>query len=369
MKKILALSTALLFVLAGCANSSGSGEDAKATLVESLRNLLEADSLTQTITVDSDVGSLVAVSEGEIDEEVASTILESSLTASGTQADDPADATSTMVLNLRGSDDFEMRFVEGDLFVRAEVRSLFGAFGQDRAQFEALAAQVKGQKGFEWVEEALAGKWVVVRDAAALTQQFGGTPGAAPSAEHQRQLITDLLQTVEKNASVTSEGEDDAGEHLVAALPLKETLKDLATSLGPAGAWMAPAGSAMEEVPEGDLVIDFWIEDGSVTQMAIDVTQFEAMAEGSGDKFPEGVEQLAIIIQLDEFDGTVEPVADAVEIDTTSLTQALSGLMTGAAGMGAGAGAPAGSEFDCGMLKGAPPEVVELYAKECPELQ
>lgn len=369
MKKILAVTAAFLFVLSGCANSSGSGEDAKATLVDSLRNLLEADALTQTITVDSDVDSLVAVSDGEIDEEVASTILESSLTASGTQAEDPADASSVMVLNLGGSEDFEMRFVEGDLYVRADVPDLLETFGQDSKEIDSLAARVEGQKGFEWVDDALAGEWVMVRDAVALIQQFGGAGGAAPSVEQQRQMINDLLESVEKNASVTSEGEDADGTHVRAGLPIKATVEDLVKALGP-GTGMAGAGmqDALNDIPEGDVVIDFWIDDDRVTRIELDVTQFEQMAEDSDD-FPKDVEELAVVVELEEFEGTVEPVADAVEIDTTSLTQALSGLMTGAAGMGAGAGAPSGSAFDCSMLKGAPPEVVELYAKECPELQ
>lgn len=363
MRKFLAAIAACLFVLSGCANTSGSDEDAKQTLVNALRNLLEAEAITETITVDSDVDSLVAVSEGEIDEEVASTILESSLTASGTQAENPADASSSVVLDVAGSEDFEMRFVAGDLYVRAEVRNLFGKFGQDRAEFEALAAQVKGQKGFEWAEEALAGKWIVVRDAIALTQQFGGTTA---SAEQQKKLINDLLETVEQNASVTSEGEDDAGEHLAATLPMRKTLQDLVESLGPAAGMAGGMQASLEEIPNEDVVIDFWIADESVNRLSLDVTQFEEAVEESGDKFPEGVERLAIVIEFSAFDGKVEPVSDAVEVDTAALSQAFSGLMTGGAGMG---GAPPGSSFDCSMLKGAAPEVIELYAKECPELQ
>ena len=363
MRKTLAALAISLLVLSGCAGETGSGEDAKATLVDALRNLMETEAVTQTISVESDVDSLVAVGEGAISEDVAAKILEASLTASGTQAEDPKDASSVVVLEIGGSQDLEMRFVTGDLFVRADVASLLETFGQDPGRLDPIAKQAKAQKGFDWVDEALAGEWVVVRDAIGLTQQMGGTTA---NAEHQKKIINDRLESVENNATVTSEGDEDAGEHLTAALPMRETLQDLMQSLGPAAGIAGGMQQSLSEIPEGDVVIDFWVADGALSQFSVDVTQFEDMAGGSDEKFPEGVEELTIVVELDEFEGTVEPVAGAAEIDTAALTQALSGLLTGAAGMGS---APAGANFDCSMLKGAPPEVVELYAKECPELQ
>lgn len=370
MRKMLAVVAVGLLTFSACANTSGSGENPKETLVEALRNLLEADALTQTITIESDVDSLVALSNGEISNDVAEKLLESSLAASGTQADDPADSTSVVVLNVGGSDDFEMRFVEGDLYVRADVANLLETFGQDPGQLDAIAAQVQGQKGFEWVREALDGEWLVMRNAVTFAQNLGGAGSATASAEQQRKVIDDLLKSIEQNAAVTDEGEDSEGTRVRAGFPIKATVEDLIRSLGP-GAGMAGAGlqDAMNDIPEGQVFIDFWIEDGQVTQLAVDVTQFERMAEDSDD-FPEGVEELAVNVTLDEFDGSVEPVADAVEIDSASLTQALSGLMMGGLGFGGPAsGTDPGSTFDCSTLKGAAPEVVELYAKECPELQ
>ena len=367
MKKILVVLASATLLLSACAGAStSSSDDAKGTLVDALRSLLESESLTQTITVESDAESLSALSEGDIDAETAEKILDSSITASATQAEDPADAASIMLVNIAGTDALEMRFVDGDLYARVEVASLLETFGEDPAQLDALTAQVKGQPGFEWVEPAIAGEWVVVKDALELTEQMGGSTF---NANQQKQLVEDLLASVERNATVTDEGEDDNGEHVRASLPIKETFEDLMETLGPA-AGMAGAGmqESMKDIPEGDLLLDFWITDGRVSRMAVDVTQFEEMAEGSGEEFPEGVEELSIVVAIDEFDGTVEPVADAIEIDTTALTQAFSGLMTGGFG-GSGTGGGGGSQFDCSMLEGAPPEVVELYAEECPELQ
>ena len=358
MKKALAVLS--LLALAGCGLIGDSSAEAKSSLVDALRNLLSTESYTQTMTIQSDTESLVALGEGDISEETADKILDSSIVASGKQADDPADAESEVLVNIAGTDAAEMRFVEGDLYFRANVRNLIETFEGDPAELDAVLGQVQGQPGFEWVEPAVAGEWIVVRDALGLSQQMGGT---AVSPEQQEQLVEDLLQTVEQNATVTDEGEDDVGQHLRASLPLRETINDLISSLGPAGNMMQ--GDVMSDVPDENLVLDFWIADETIVQMAIDFTQFEDMESGSGDEFPEGVEELSFVIAIEEAEVSVEPVPDAVELDTTALTQALSGMMGG--GMEPPAGT--GGGFDCSALKGAPPEVIELYAEECPELQ
>ena len=364
MKKLFApIGAAIL--LAACAGTGTSpSENPKGSLVEALRALLETNAYTQTITVDSDTDSLVALGKGDISEETAAKILDSSLTASAQAAENPEEAASQVVLAIAGDDVFEMRFVDGDLYLRADVAALFETFGEDPSEIDALTAPVRDRPGFEWVEPAVAGEWVVVKGALALSQQMGG---ATFSEEQQKKIVNDLLTTIEQNATVTDEGEDDAGAHVKASLPLRETMQDLLGSLG-AGAGMSGAvmQDAMNDVPDGDIAIDFWITDGRVTQMAVDITQFEEMAQESGEGFPEGVERLAIVMQIDDFTGEVEAVADAIEIDPAAVGQAFSGLITGGASSGA---APGNSQFDCDMLKGAPRDVIELYAEECPELQ
>lgn len=365
MRKLLVTLAAAMLLLTACADGGTSASDnPKGALTEALRSLLESDAYTQTITVDSDTASLVALGDGDIDEAMAQKILDSSVTASGRMADNPADAASELLVNIAGSDVLEMRFVGGDLYLRVDVATLFETFGEDPSEISALTSQVRGQPGFEWVEPAVAGEWVVLEGALELSQQMGAT---TLTAEQQKQIVNDLLRSVEQNATVTDEGEDDDGAHVRAALPLKQTFEDLVGSLGSsAGLTGAALQDAMNDVPEGDVLIDFWITDGRVSQMAVDITQFEEMAAEAGEGFPEGVERLAITMQIEEFTGDVEAVSDAVPIDTAALGQAFSAFMGGASGSATPGG---GSQFDCGMLKGAPPDVIELYAEECPELQ
>lgn len=366
MKKACAVIASALLLGTACAGSGSGSGDPEGSLIDALEALLQTDAYTQTITFQSDADSLVALSEGDLDEGSATKILDSSIVISAAEADDPADATAEVIFNIAGTNSLEIRFTEGHLYLRADVAHLLETFGEDPAQLDTIAREVQGQPGLEWVDEALAGEWVVVRDAAALAQQMGG--GTTLSGEQQKQLVNDLLQSIEEHATVTDEGEDEAGQHVAASLPLRETLQDLIQSLGPA-AGMAGGDlqGSLDEIPNEDIVIDFWIDDGTVTQLAVDILQFQEAIEESGEEFPEGVEEFAVLVQIEEFDGNVEAVADAVEIDTAALTQAFGGLLGG--GLGGAPSTGGSSEFNCDMLKGAPPEVIELYAEECPELQ
>ena len=375
MKKLLAILAGATLLLSACAdNAPSASDDPKGALVDALRNLSESEGLTQTIRLQSDTDSLVATGEGDIDAETAQKILDSSITVSALQADKPEDAASLILVTIAGNEDLEIRFVEGDLYFRADIESLLETFGQDAAQLDAAISQFQGQPGLEWIEDAVAGDWVVLEDVLELSEQFGGASMGAGSlgADQQKELTNNLLQAVEKNATVTSEGDADAGEHVVATLPLRETLSDLIDALGPAaGMTGAQLGESLEDVPDEDISIDFWIADGTVTQIAFDVVEFAKSFEGTTEEIPEGVEELSILVEIEEFDGSVEPVADAAKIDTAALAQAFTGMLGGGIpGSGSGSGTGGGSgAFDCGMLEGAPPEVIELYAEECPELQ
>ena len=373
MKKLLAICAGATLLLSACAGSGTSAsDDPKAALIEALRGLSEADGLTQTIRLESDTDSLVAAGEGDIDDETAAKILDSSIVVSATQAENPEDATSQIIVNIAGNDDLEIRFVEGDLYFRVDIESLLETFGQDPSQLEAVIGQVGGQPGLEWVDDAVAGDWVVLENALELSEQMAGA--GSIGADQQKKLVNNLLQTVEQNATVTSEGEDDAGEHVRASLPLRETLSDIVDALGPAAdmGGAADLEGSLEDLPNEDITLDFWISDGIVSKIGFDVVAFsETIEESAEEEIPEGVEELSFVVEIEEFDGSVESVADAAKIDVAALGQAFAGMFGGglpSTGTGSGGGAPSGA-FDCGMLKGAPPEVIALYAEECPELQ
>jgi hypothetical protein len=364
MKKLIALLIACFLAFTACSadvTATNADDDPEGALIEALRSLSEADASTLAISVASTPESLVAVVEGSGDslsEEDANKILTSSLVVSGKRAEEVTDANSQVLLNVAGSEVLELRVVENNLYLRVDAPALLETLGEDPAQLDALVQQTQGQPGFEFVEPAVNGEWLVLENISQMSQQMGANP-----IPDQDKFADELLQTVQENATVTSEGDDDQGTHLVAKLPLRETIQDIQDLAGAA----LPPGTDMTDqlgdIPEGDLSVDFWVANGELSQLEIDITQFNEFATSDEERLPEGVEQLAIRVEFQDYLGDAEAVEDAVVIDPTAIGQAFSGMMGGVA--------PGGGSvpFDCSQLENAPPEVIELYAEECPELQ
>ena len=363
MRKLLSCLIGTTLLLSACSSGPGTdaGENPEAALIEALQALTEADGVTEEISLQSTSESLQAASEGGLDAETAQVIIDSSVVISARNTgSEVQDAESSILVNIGGSDDLELRVVDNSLYLRADVKHLLETFGQDPAQADAFAAQAQGQPGFEWVQAAVNGDWLVVKNLQQLTQQMGANP-----APDQKKLIQGLLDVIQENATVTSEGDEDPGTHLVATMPLRQTAQDLMGVLQSAGTQMPPGtdmSQSLQDIPEGDFAVDFWVQDGALTQMHVDFLQFAKFEEGD-EEIPEGVDELGILVTFEEFTGSIEPVADAVELDPAAIQQAVGGMMSGASSEQVPA------EFDCSQLKDAPPEVIELYAAECPELQ
>lgn len=364
MRKLLSCLIGTTLLLTACSSGPGGtdpGEDPKAALIEAFRALSEADGITEEISLQSTPESLIAASEGGLNEDTAGKILDSSIVVSAKNTgNDVAKAESSILVRVAGNDDLELRIVDNSLYIRADIKNILETFGQDPSQADAFASQAQGQPGFEWVGPAVAGEWLVLKNLSQFTQQMGANP-----APDQKKLLNGFLDIIQENATVTNEGDEDPGTHLVATMPLRETATDLLNLVQDMGTQMPPGvdPNAMNDIPEGDLSVDFWVSDGALTQMHIDFLQFKKFDESGGEGIPEGVEELGLLVTFAEFTGSVEPVADAVELDPVAIGQAFSGMM------GGGATQEIPAEFDCSQLKGAPPEVIELYAEECPELQ
>lgn len=365
MRKLLIYLIGTTLLLSACSSGPGAPDaedDPKKALIDAFRTLSEADGITEEFSLRSTSEDLQAVSDGSLDAKTAQLILDSSVVISAKNTGSAVqDAESSILVDVGGSDDLELRIVDNSLYVRADVKHLLETFNQDPAQADAFAAQAQGQPGFEWVQAAVNGDWLVVKNLQQLVQQMGQNP-----APDQKKLIQGLLDVIEKNATVTSEGDEDPGTHLVATMPLRQTAEDLIQVLQSAGTQMPPGtdmSQELKDIPEGDVTVDFWVQDGALTQMHLDFLQFAKFEEGGEDEIPEGVDELGLLITFEEFTGSIEAVPDAVVLDPAAIQQAVGGMMGGVESQEVPA------EFDCSQLKGAPPEVIELYAAECPELQ
>jgi hypothetical protein len=359
----------LLFVVAFLMGACGSAgpdpqENPQAALTSAFESLRSGEGVAMTVSFRSDIASLQAISEGELSEEDAQKILDSSFSVTGRNESDPKNAQAEISVDIAGIDDaVQMRVLGTTLYLRGDVRGIMETFGADPADADQFVADGK-TAGIDWAEPAIDGGWLEISGMDELGKQFGA-PGLDQTATQQQEMLNKFTASIEKNAKAKPGDEEGPGDHLIVTVNIRDmyaSLAEIAGSLGTAaGAGMPPA----DTIPDETVDIDLWIEDDYVRQMEFDFRQLSKFEDAD---MPEGVEQAALRITMEEFDGEVEAPEDATKVDMEQLMQLMFAGTTGGAGMGSGEGTPSPSDI-CEQLAGAPPEVVEQFAEECPELQ
>jgi hypothetical protein len=283
-------------------------------------------------------------------------------------AEDPANAEFELSVDIAGDEDsVEVKFLESTLYVRADVAGLMEVFGADPAQLDAFAAQAQGQPGFEFVEPAINGEWIAMTGFEQLLQQAGASQNQLTDA--QQEALRSFATALEDSSEVEAGDKDGPGTNLVATIQIRDLYRavlDLQEKVGAAAGQMPP----IDEVPDEEVSIDTWVDDGKLTQLQLDLTQFRDFPDA---EFPEGVDQLALTVGIAEFTGGVEAPDSAAEVD---LNQIMQGLMGGFGSGGAAPPAPGGGDELCDQLeqqlKGQPQEVidqfVQIYGQQCPGL-
>jgi hypothetical protein len=367
-RKLLMAAVAATLVLSACGGGGPDpAEDPKGSLEAALNALSEYEGVTASLSLASDTQSLSALSEGELTDEDAQKILDSSLSFSSLNAAKPEDAEAEMSVNVAGSDGaVEMKVLGTELYLRADVRGLMEQFGADTSQLEAFEQQAGSQPGFEFVGPALAGDWIVINGLDQLQEQLGAGAATQPT-EAQQEAINKFTDALKNNSDVVTGDKEGPGDHLVATVGLRGLYEDISSLAGELGAGAAGSMPPASEVPDEDIALDTWVEGGQLTQIELDLTQFKDFPDAD---FPDGVEALAIRLGLEEFTGGVEAPSDAAEVDVNTIMQ---GLMGGMGGAGAATGGPTDicAELEEG-LKGQPKDVVDsmeaAYGEQCPEV-
>jgi hypothetical protein len=370
MKRLAALLLTGALLLTACSTDAPS-DDPKGALMAAMENTAQLDGLTMQMSLSSTAESLQAMAEegDSLDAEDAEKILDSSFTIS-TRGEGP-DGDLEMVVNVAGEDSIEFKVVDRVFYARADVVSLVETFGGDPASVESFAQTAEAQ-GAGFLRPAIDGEWVSIEGLDETVEQMTGQPAGA-SLPQQKELIENMTRSFEEHATVTSEGGEDAGEHMVVSVPLRTIYTDLVQDLENLTAQL-PGASLPDssQVPDEDITLDVWVEDERVTQVEFDFLQLNDLMDG-GEDIPAGVEEFAFRVQLEEFTDEVETPEDAAAIDPQQIMGLLGGFMMGGMGLGSGAVSPPGGDmgaaFDCNDLKGAPPKVLRQFAEECPELQ
>lgn len=373
MKKLLALisTSALLFAACGGDGGPDPSSDPKAALVEGFKKLGESG-ITATLRLNStpeDLTAMAAADGDTLTDEQAQMILDSSISVTTNNETDPAKQQMEIAADIAGLDNaVELKVVDETLYARADVRGLAEVFGAPTEELDAAAAQAP--PGFEFIGPAIEGQWLSLAGFADLAKQFGGGLGASGAQEEDAQKFADAMAGVlDSSATVTHEGSDDVGDHLVATINIKDFYSKFVEALGSLSGIAAGQLSQLppeSEVPDQDISFDAWVADGRVVQVEFNLVQFREIPEAD---FPEGVDTLGILLELEEFGGDIEAPSDAVPIDINALMQGFMGGMGGMTGEeppGTGTELPA--DF-CEQLADAPEEVQSQFSQECPELQ
>jgi hypothetical protein len=375
MRKWLGLLLVAGLFLGAC-NDEGGGEpseDAKATLVSAFEAMGEADAQSVTVSIASDPESLSTLSEGAITEDQAATVLGSSITVDATNAEDPADRAVRVVVNIEGTDGVEFVVVGSDLYLRADVQGFIETFGLDDSGLQTAIAQAEAQ-GLAFVRPLASGEFVKFSGATDLAS--GASP--APDAAQQQELLKQFGDAIEAEATVTSEGTDDVGEHLVATVPLRALYQRLISLFPQAGGGLPPGMlPPAEQIPDRNLSLDVWVADGKVAQIEFDVTQLGQFAEESGEENPfEGVNQFALRVVLSEDVDEIAAPEAATEVSAEQLQSLFGSLLFGGAGEGAvpgGGPAPGGGGgggggdvpgLDCSIYQDLPQEAFDQIPPE-----
>ncbi|MFN2488159.1 MAG: hypothetical protein ABR529_00140 [Actinomycetota bacterium] len=322
MRRLASTLVAVALLLAACGGSgAGDGASPKETLSGALDDLRAMGATTATISLRSDPESLQALAAEDGDElssQDAQKVLDSSLTISSNNEEDPAKATAQVVVNVAGNESIELRMLERTLYLRADVHALLETFGQDPTMADQIAQQAAAS-GLDFVQPLVEGQWVAVEG----LEEALGQGGAAPSAAEQKKLIDKLAASLEESTTVTSKGSDDEGTHLVAIVSIRDVFQDLRDATeglaqGVPGGQLPNAA----EVPDENVELDLWIADGRLTQVEFDFLQLQDLPDA---EIPSGVTGLALHIELEEFSGEVEAPDGAVPVDLQKLMQGMFG--------------------------------------------
>lgn len=365
-RKLTALLCTSLLVLAACGGSSGSSS-ARSEYLKAIHNL-EGSPETITLSVDSNPESLQAIAaktNANLSSDTAQKILDSSFSISSNGASDPKDAQAQITLNVAGSDDLEIRYLNQVFYIQADVSSLLSTFGGDPSQAEALAQQASAA-GYSFVGSLIHGKWIELTGLAELTQSLGG--GSPSSTEQVKQLQGKLLDILKTTTSVSDEGSDSIGDHLVVSLNLRDFVSkffDFLKSINPAASQAAPD---LSQVPDKTVKLDAWVKDGNLVQQEFDLMQINDLVSSDSDKLPERVTKLALKVAFEPFSGSIEAPSGVVEVNLQQLLQTVMGGLTGSSSSSTSSSSSSGMTDFCKQLEKQPASVQKQFKDQCPNL-
>ena len=384
------ISLAVAIGVTGC--GAAKQISAKQQVSDALSNFNDAKSAAFTVSLDTTVADLEAISKaqgdplsasdkknfaqaiqgdivfkmeaaggktfGEASKDAQSALPSSNLT---TLLNDPAALDAALKkqgsfsasVELSGSSLVDVVNVGGVIYARANVKKILSLAGQDPAELDqalaslppSLASIAKAAKG-EWVSLDLAKAAAAAKDKGLLNAIPTPAPSASVDPAKVQKLIADLKSAYQQKATITTLGENDKqGTGYRLGAPARQVAQavsgDLIALVGPSSA--AEVKKSIAQIPDKTFTIDLWVKDDDLSSVSVDLTQFL-------DKPVEG-KKFAVNIGVDVGGGKVSAPSGATEIDVKALlSQIPAGLGTGLGGLTSG-DSGSGSSTGSGLTK------------------
>ena len=302
---------AVLTVVAGTAACGAQALEPKVALRDAFGELASAQAGAVELSIASSADEVLAFVESAdpeaegagIPEDDLETILSSSLDMAydfGADREDETDDKSSIVVQIDDLVAGELRSVGETFFARADVDGLAERFPDMQPGLDEFRAGLEGGDGVtepappEVVEPATAflnGEWVSVDLGAYIEQmeEMAGEDAAGMGlSDYDSDEVRDLLGSALESGltGVERREEDELGDHLVAKFDLRKAYTALQSGLpelfeGEEGAMIEESMPPVEEVPDKQIDVSFWLRDGELKRAELDIAQFVDEAAGS----------------------------------------------------------------------------------------
>jgi hypothetical protein len=317
-----ALTLAAGLALAGCGSNDGTTGDeaseapagAKGTVEQALTGVYDASSLSMTMKLTGtaegfsaldpespmdaeDREVLEQVKKGDVVYTVTAPEGKTLADAAGTdqlavpQLGDPEQLKAyvagigsfAMAVNLEGRPLGEMRFVDSTLFAQADVPRIAELAGEDTAQLEAQAGALP--PALAPLQEGLKGEWVGIdvaesidaADSLGLLDQVKEGAAAAPTPDPAAVagLVDSLRAAYDEHVTVEEIDGGDRGDGYRLTAPLREVAGEFTDDLQRlAGESGTDVTEDLQAVPDRDVTVDVFVQDGELTGVVLPLGQF-----------------------------------------------------------------------------------------------
>lgn len=343
---ILALASSAALV-AGCGGSSGgssasgtndSSQSPSSELTNAVSVLGDASTLTSTLKLGAtanDILNLASASGSALTPSQASAIAGAQLSVevaapSGKKLSDLSGGNTSgtavdLTLSDNGTNWFSLRVVDKTLYLQADLKDLLDTIGKGStyAQLQLSGAQLP-----TFAQAFIAGKWVSLPTSTA-SGLSGAVTTSSPNSQQEQAVVNALKNLLTNDVSVTrtSAGSTD---NLALSANTKTIAQDFVTEIAAAVPSAAGALSQADtsQVPSRDIAMTAQVTRGALSQLSIDLGQFD----------PQGKGHLPIELDFTENGSAISVPSGAIPVNTLELGQLLRSLVGGGLGGGPSVG-------------------------------